>query len=193
MKNSTVIAGGMSFYEPPLPISPIGINATNVPSTVQATPNQSTKKRPIPQSPMYMTVMQKVLAQKNKEDKVEEALSESFDTAEDQPVQPTSKSTKEDQPESRTLETIDTRQDLTKEPMMSKSKSEVAPVSISNSLKYTSPPKAASTSTFIGNMSSPIRLPELSDDEGEDTGNQSPKSARSSIPPKVVIFQQLNS
>ena len=194
MKNSTVIAGGMSFYEPPLPISPIGIDAKDVPSTVQATPNQSTKKRPVPQSPMYMSVMQKVLAQKTKEDKLEEPVPKLIKTAEILSEQPISKSSEDrpDRPESQLLETSDDKKDMTKEPVLM-SKLEMEPVSKSESNsrtlrdKHSSPIKTASSSTLVGNRSSPIRLPQLSDDEWEDDEVSNANSSRSSIPSKVMV------
>ena len=76
-KNSTVIAGGMSFYGPPLLLSPIGIDTKGVPTTVQATPLQLTRKYSISQSPMYMSVMQKRLAQKKTEDQLKQLASKS--------------------------------------------------------------------------------------------------------------------
>jgi len=68
MKNSTVVAGGMSFYGQTLSLSPIGNDVKNVPATVQATPLQPARKRTVSQSPMYMSVMQKSLALKTKQD-----------------------------------------------------------------------------------------------------------------------------
>lgn len=83
-KNSTVIAGGVSFYEPLLSLSPIIVDVKGAPATIQATPLQLTKKRSVSQSPMYMSVMQKRLAQKRKEDQLKPLMSKSASASKDQ-------------------------------------------------------------------------------------------------------------
>jgi len=184
MKNSTVVAGGMFFNEPPLPISPIGIDTKDIPSTVQATPNQSAKKRPVAQSPMYMSVMQKVLAQKTKEDKPEDPLPQSIKISEDESQQSISQLTDvKDRSENPILETIEAREDLMKQSILA---SAVAPGTGTNVLEHTSPEKAAGTSAFVGNSASPIRPPEISDDEWEDAEDSDAKSAKSIVLSKMV-------
>ena len=73
-KNSTVITGGISFFEAPLNMSPI--SRPEAPFLVQSTPIQSTKKA-VQNSPMLTNLMRQKLINKQKSERVEGTVSTS--------------------------------------------------------------------------------------------------------------------
>ena len=73
LKNSTVVSGGEPFVGGPLGMSPIRLSDAETPTTVQSTPptlsaiGSQKHKRSVPQSPMFMNVMQKAIDKSSRE------------------------------------------------------------------------------------------------------------------------------